>query len=54
MGSMGSQSPWGHKELDTTEHTHTDRIFLTGTPEFCLLTPDIKKNCLPAKDPFGI
>ena len=23
--SLAGYSPWGHKELDTTEHTHTER-----------------------------
>ena len=30
-GRLQSIGSWGHKESDTTEHTHTDSILLLGT-----------------------
>ena len=39
QGSLVWCSPWGHKELDTTERLNSTEV-LRAVTGFCILTPD--------------
>ena len=46
--SLAGHSPWGHKELDTTEQLSLHFSFTNFTVQSSTTRKTIKKNCLPS------